>query len=86
LDIDKTCKALKQYIAGSQKDILEDEDWLIELDFDTVKSFFDPIIEQIIKLIDAQLNKNNNVSVMFLVGGFSESKYLQSRIKQSFGH
>nr|CAG8618268.1 7401_t:CDS:2 [Entrophospora candida] len=36
-------------------------------------------------MIEIQLSKCSDCSVMFLVGGFSESKYLQSRIKQKFG-
>ncbi|CAJ0891622.1 10842_t:CDS:2 [Entrophospora sp. SA101] len=86
LDIEKKCPALKQYVTGSERDQLSDEDeWVIDLDFDTVKSFFDPVINKILKLIEIQLSKCSDCSVMFLVGGFSESKYLQSRIKQKFG-
>ncbi|CAJ0827325.1 21419_t:CDS:10 [Entrophospora sp. SA101] len=85
LDIEKKCPALKQYVTGSERDQLSDEDeWVIDLDFDTVKSFFDPVINKILKLIEKQLSKCSDCSVMFLVGGFSESKYLQSRIKQKF--
>ncbi|CAJ0646764.1 1952_t:CDS:2, partial [Entrophospora sp. SA101] len=83
--IKKKCPALKQYVTGSERDQLSDEDeWVIDLDFDTVKSFFDPVINKILKLIEKQLSKCSDCSVMFLVGGFSESKYLQSRIKQKF--
>ncbi|CAJ0909912.1 9590_t:CDS:10, partial [Entrophospora sp. SA101] len=42
------------------------------------------VINKILKLIEKQLSKCSDCSVMFLVGGFSESKYLQSRIKQKF--
>ncbi|CAJ0829911.1 10296_t:CDS:1 [Entrophospora sp. SA101] len=36
-------------------------------------------------MIDVQLkNSNNNITAMFLVGGFSQSKYLQKRIKDKF--
>ena len=87
LDIEKKCPALKQYVTGSERDQLSDEDeWIIDLDFDTVKSFFDPVINKILKLIETQLSKCSDCSVMFLVGGFSESKYLQSRVKQRFGN
>ncbi|CAJ0749920.1 24803_t:CDS:2 [Entrophospora sp. SA101] len=86
LDIEKKCPALKQYVTGSERDQLSDEDeWVIDLDFDTVKSFFDPVINKILKLIEIQLSKCSDCSMMFLVGEFSESKYLQSRIKQRFG-
>ncbi|CAG8500112.1 2029_t:CDS:2 [Racocetra fulgida] len=84
LDIEKTCPALKQYVSGSVRDELSDEeDWEIDIDFETVKSFFDPVINKILRLISVQLSKSM-CSVMFLVGGFSESKYLQQRIKQNF--
>ncbi|CAJ0908443.1 889_t:CDS:2 [Entrophospora sp. SA101] len=86
LDIEKKCPALKQYVTGSERDQLSDEDeWVIDLDFDTVKSFFDPVINKILRLIEKQLSKCSDCSMMFLVGGFSESKYLQSSIKQKFG-
>jgi len=87
LDIEKKCPALKQYVTGSERQQLSDEDeWLIDLDFDTVKSFFDPVINKILRLIEMQLSKCPDCSVMFLVGGFSESKYVQSRIKQRFAN
>ena len=84
LDIDRKCPALKKYVTGSQKEELVEDDWIIDFDFKTVKSFFDKVIESILSLIKKQLNKCKDCSVMFLVGGFSESKYLQSRIKQEF--
>ncbi|CAJ0840033.1 14063_t:CDS:2 [Entrophospora sp. SA101] len=43
------------------------------------------VINKILKLIEIQLSKCSDCSMMFLVGEFSESKYLQSRIKQRFG-
>ncbi|CAG8642102.1 37601_t:CDS:2 [Gigaspora margarita] len=83
LDIEKTCPALKQYVSGSAIDELEEEDWEINISFETVKSFFDPVVSKILQLISIQLDKSK-CTVMFLVGGFSESKYLQQRIKQRF--
>ncbi|CAG8648007.1 10554_t:CDS:2, partial [Cetraspora pellucida] len=44
------------------------------------------VVNQVIKLIRNQLYKVNECSMIFLVGGFSESKYLQSKIKQTFGN
>ena len=76
-DIERKCPALKKYVTGSIRDQLSDQDdWIVELDFEIVKSFFDPVIGKIIGLIEQQLSKCPNCSVMFLVGGFSESKYL----------
>jgi len=86
-DIERKCPALKKYVTGSKRDQLSDEDeWVIDLDFETVKSFFDPVVNKILGLIEKQLKGCPNCSVMFLVGGFSESKYLQSKIRQKFGH
>ncbi|KAF0428017.1 actin-like ATPase domain-containing protein [Gigaspora margarita] len=85
-DIEKKCPALIQYINGSEKDQLENDEWVIELDYDTVQSFFDPIIRKITRLITLQLSKCSNCSVLFLVGGFGESRYLQQRIKEEFGN
>ncbi|KAF0520398.1 actin-like ATPase domain-containing protein [Gigaspora margarita] len=83
LDIEKVCPSLKQYVSGSALDELEEEDWEIDIDFENVKDFFDPVVNKILLLISAQLNQSK-CTVMFLVGGFSESKYLQQRIKQKF--
>src|SRR6266540_3623380 len=64
---------------------LEETEWLIKLDLKTVKSMFDPTVERILRMIDAQLdNSRETCSAMFLVGGFSQSKYLQKRIKERF--
>ncbi|CAG8717990.1 7421_t:CDS:2, partial [Funneliformis mosseae] len=60
------------------------EKWSFKLDFRTVLLFFDPVIDKIIELIEAQLDSVGDVSAMFLVGGFSESIYLQKRIEQAF--
>src|SRR4051794_34734236 len=65
---------------------MEDLEWIVELTFDEVRAMFDPVIGRIIRLIRKQLNKSRNVSAMLLVGGFSESKYLQARIKQEFNN
>jgi hypothetical protein len=67
-----------------KRDELEDEEWVIDIDFDTVVSFFDPVINNILNLIEQQLIKCPECSVLFLVGGFSESKYLQSMVRQKF--
>ncbi|KAF0480261.1 hsp70 family protein [Gigaspora margarita] len=56
LDIEKVCPSLKQYVSGSILDELEEEDWEIEIDFETVKSFFDPVVNKILRLISAQLD------------------------------
>ncbi|CAG8562711.1 11855_t:CDS:2 [Funneliformis caledonium] len=85
LDLDEACPVLKQYVTGSFKDNLEEEDWLIELTYKNVKDMFDPIISKVLSLIKEQLGSSKDrCTAMFLVGGFSESKYLQLKVKQEF--
>ncbi|CAG8659712.1 695_t:CDS:2, partial [Racocetra fulgida] len=67
-----------------EKEFMEKEQWLIEPKFEDVKEMFDPVITKIITLIYGQLSACRNCSAMFLVGGFSESEYLQMRIKEEF--
>ncbi|CAB4421887.1 unnamed protein product [Rhizophagus irregularis] len=88
LDIEHTTPVLLQYIAnGKIRNTLEEDDWIIKIDFKTMKSIFDPVIQKILHLIKAQLNNTHETcSAMFLVGSLSESKYLQKRIKEEFNH
>ncbi|CAG8513135.1 504_t:CDS:2 [Funneliformis caledonium] len=83
MDLNKVCPALQGYIDSSRVE-LKDNDWIIEFGFNDVKVMFDPVIDQIIKLIHNQINQSGDISAVFLVGGFSESKYLQKRINEEF--
>src|ERR1044072_8068471 len=49
MDIDEVCPALKQYVSGEVIEVLEENDWIIELDFHTIKSMFDPVVERILR-------------------------------------
>jgi len=85
-DIEEICPVLKQYCKDDIKEELENNDWVINISFEDLKSMFDPVIEKIIKLIRGQLDSNKDkCSAIFLVGGFSESKYLQMRVRKEFG-
>ncbi|CAG8626800.1 14235_t:CDS:10 [Rhizophagus irregularis] len=84
LDLTEYFPDIKQYVKGSERVEMEKEEWNIELKFDDVKKMFDPVIEKIIELISKHLDESNDVSAMLLVGGFSESKYLQELISQKF--
>ncbi|RIA82727.1 hypothetical protein C1645_880884 [Glomus cerebriforme] len=88
LDIQDTIPILKQYITDDDVNkTLEDNEWVIEIDFESMKSMFEPVVKKILCLIKYQLdNTQETCSAMFLVGGFSESKYLQKIIKQEFNH
>jgi molecular chaperone DnaK (HSP70) len=53
-----------------------------------VKSIFEPVIKQVIELVEGQVDaikeKNGRVSGIILVGGFGQSNYLYTRLKQHF--
>ena len=55
-----------------------------EITQDEMRSLFDPIIDQIVNLINAQVSKvsesSYSVGSILLVGGFGESEYLYKRI------
>ncbi|CAG8736110.1 8475_t:CDS:2, partial [Funneliformis mosseae] len=86
-DLNYTIPMIKQYVTDKNREILEEIEWDIELGFYDIKSMFDPVVEKILRLIHAQLDSSlETCSAMFLVGGFSESKYLQNRIKREFQH
>ncbi|CAG8789623.1 8481_t:CDS:2, partial [Gigaspora margarita] len=67
--------------------ILPDKEQLNEW---TVKKMFDPTVDKIIKLINKQLEQSlkllnrHKCKAMFLVGKFSESKYLIKRDRERF--
>ncbi|CAG8527303.1 9811_t:CDS:2 [Ambispora leptoticha] len=85
IDLEEVCPVIMQYVKGEEREELEGCEWLIELDFQTVKYFFDKVIGNILKLIREQLTKSEKtISAIFLVGGFSESKYLLQRVRQEF--
>ncbi|CAG8554776.1 11376_t:CDS:2, partial [Scutellospora calospora] len=82
--LEEMCPVVKDYVDDTTKKRLEKIEWVIDIEFEDVKGMFDPIIGRIIRLIRGQLDKCNNCAAMFLVGGFSESKYLRKRIKKEF--
>ena len=53
-----------------------------------VKAIFEPVITQVIELVEGQVTaikeKNGRVSGIILVGGFGQSNYLYTRLKQHF--
>ena len=54
----------------------------LELTEQDLKSIFDPVVDKILELIDAQLAQVLDVKAMFVVGG---SPYLRKRIQAHFG-
>ncbi|KAF8975557.1 hypothetical protein BGZ46_009043 [Entomortierella lignicola] len=45
---------------------------------------FDPVVNQVLGLVDGQLNQAQQCSAIFLVGGFGSSPYLHKRVQQEF--
>ncbi|RIA90024.1 hypothetical protein C1645_823936 [Glomus cerebriforme] len=84
LDLEDLCPVIKQYVRDPERDQLEETEWVIELKFEDVKRMFDVVVAKILCLIRAQIKANKNCKALFLVGGFGESDYLQSRIKKEF--
>jgi molecular chaperone DnaK (HSP70) len=84
IDLEEITPALLEYVIGSEKDLMEEKEWMITLDFNTIKSMFDPIVDRIIDMIRTQLKNSKKCSAIFLVGGFGQSKYLQKRVEEEF--
>ncbi|PKY45625.1 actin-like ATPase domain-containing protein [Rhizophagus irregularis] len=85
LDIEENAPSLSQYVSKETRETMKKNDWLIPIKYDDVIKMFDPIVDRIIRLIHIQLsNSQETYSAIFLVGGFSKSKYLQKRIKSEF--
>ncbi|CAG8611403.1 6753_t:CDS:10 [Paraglomus occultum] len=82
IDICELCSPLKKYVQGDERKRMEAADWEIELDYETVKSIFDPVVERVLYLMRIQLEKSRATSTIFLVGELS--KYLLRRIKSEF--
>ncbi|PKK56098.1 hypothetical protein RhiirC2_800761, partial [Rhizophagus irregularis] len=85
LILPRYCPDLQDYVTGEFKEQMEEVGWIVKLDFESVKGMFDPVVGRIIKLIDGQLNDvRERCRAIFLVGEFSESPYLLSRVREAF--
>ncbi|CAG8725611.1 36835_t:CDS:2, partial [Racocetra persica] len=62
IDLESTCPALKKYVTGNELKELEKNMWEIDITFDSIKAMFDPIIDRIIRMIQAQLENALNSS------------------------
>jgi uncharacterized protein YcnI len=56
----------------------------LEISVEDLKSIFDPVIDEIVALIKAQLDAVPDCKFVFLVGGFAQSPYLVNRVKATF--
>ncbi|CAB5126187.1 hypothetical protein RhiirA5_504688 [Rhizophagus irregularis] len=87
LDVEESFPSSLQNASKETREIMEEINWLIDIKYNDIKKMFDTVIDRIIRLIHIQLSNNKETcSAIFLVGGFSENKYLQRRIKQEFRH
>ncbi|PKC02903.1 actin-like ATPase domain-containing protein [Rhizophagus irregularis] len=88
MDLNEVSPVIAQYVSDEVRQRMEETEWLIKLDYETIKSMFDPVVERILRMIRVQLEncheKGSQCSAMLLVGGFSQSEYLQKRIKDEF--
>ncbi|CAG8604498.1 19958_t:CDS:10 [Rhizophagus irregularis] len=85
IDLEESLPAIMNYVKGEERERLNDSEWIIEINSTDIKNMFDPVINKILSLIGEQLDKSEKkCSAIFLVGGFSESKYLQYRIRREF--
>lgn len=47
---------------------------------------FEPVIQQVLTLIEGQLQQSPRLEAIFLVGGFGQSNYLFRRVEETFGN
>ncbi|KAG0327425.1 hypothetical protein BGZ99_007645 [Dissophora globulifera] len=47
---------------------------------------FEPVISDVLDLIQKQLHQSQSCNAIFLVGGFGSSRYLEERVRQEFSH
>nr|CAG8447242.1 164_t:CDS:2 [Entrophospora candida] len=72
--------------SNNNLEFITEQDWLLEITYEDVLAMFDPVVNRIICLIRNQLTASKEkCSALFLAGGFSESPYLISKIKNAFG-
>ncbi|CAG8510151.1 9846_t:CDS:2, partial [Racocetra persica] len=57
LDLKRYCPSLIKYTTGAERINLENNEWIIELEFETVTKMFDPVIGKIIELINNQFKR-----------------------------
>ncbi|CAI2177879.1 2284_t:CDS:2 [Funneliformis geosporum] len=88
LDLEKTAPSIYLCITDNKvREWLEEAGGIIELDFNNMRSIFDPFIENVIQLIHTVLDRSRETcSEMFLIGSCSVSQYFQNRIKKEFQH
>ncbi|KAF9100486.1 hypothetical protein BGX29_006535 [Mortierella sp. GBA35] len=63
------------------------EDGVLCVSVEEMKSeVFEPVISDVLDLIQKQLHQSQSCEAIFMVGGFGSSRYLEERVRQEFGH
>ncbi|CAG8539683.1 2181_t:CDS:10 [Paraglomus occultum] len=85
LNIMGDCPSLEKHASPKKIDALDEDEWIIKHDYKTIKSFFDSSVNKIIDLIRQQIDLSpQKCAALLMVGGYSESPYLQARIREEF--
>lgn len=59
----------------------------LRLTKDIIKTIFEPVIEEIIRLVQNQIKETSRtVKAILLVGGFGQNVYLRARLQEAVGH
>jgi hypothetical protein len=58
----------------------------LEFSGEEIGDIFDPVIDEILKLVTSQIaSANYNIAAVLLVGGFGRNKYLHARLEEAVG-
>ncbi|XP_043196394.1 heat shock 70 kDa protein 12A-like [Amphibalanus amphitrite] len=76
----KVEQAVKNYRGGQ----VRYTDGMLRLDSELMQHLFAPTLDKITEQVESLFDMVSNMQYLFLVGGFSESKLLQERMKRTF--
>ncbi|KAF9366694.1 MAG: hypothetical protein J3Q66DRAFT_322754 [Benniella sp.] len=62
-----------------------DDGYLVLTAAELKENVFEPVVKDVLSLIQEQLTQAKDCAAIFLVGGFGSSNYLYSRVKTQFG-
>lgn len=62
-----------------------DDGYLVLTAAELKENVFEPVVKDVLSLIQEQLTQAKDCAAIFLVGGFGSSSYLYSRVKTQFG-
>ena len=84
LDLKEFCPAVCNHIRTDLRLFLEEDDWMLYIQYEDVKSFFDSVIKKLCHEISTYvLWDRSPQKVLFLVGGFAESEYFVNSMRDT---